>query len=459
MVANAYDILGVDKDATPEQLKRAYYKQIRIHSPEKDPDGFRKIKEAYDAILSGAVMLGPEFSGTDSTQVKLAEQIQTDIDHKQFVQARNVAEKAVKNYPGNDQFRYLLAVAQRQCGNSGKSINNLLKLVEKEPKNVWYQRELGLAYIARDWKNKAMQPCMEAYNLGCRDVEFIRKYISLLDDNYQYNQEHKVIISFLKSEPKWNKDNYQPGLVILEELRDYRNHSYEESKLALQSLVQMVESCGNAIAEMTDVVGEHAVDFWDGFESDALLSSYVAKILRKVYAIEKTGYMRDFYKKMLDRAVRNSLSLTLPLPQRVFEVIRNYGKADNSTIDFYRVDAKLILLEERETILKYLEPLRETYATFYRDMASFLGVLRKPDASIRSIKQELLRELRKYPAYMKNSLYQKYYPVDLALAFVNRRMGGGYYQISTAAVDDRRPCPCGSGRIYMQCCKGNGVYG
>ncbi len=47
-----YSVLGVSEDAEPQDIKRAYYALVRLHPPEKDPEGFRRIKEAYDTLSS-----------------------------------------------------------------------------------------------------------------------------------------------------------------------------------------------------------------------------------------------------------------------------------------------------------------------------------------------------------------------------------------------------------------------
>lgn len=47
---NPYIVLGVDKNASVEDIKKAYFRLIRIHTPEKDPEGFKRIRLAYEAI-------------------------------------------------------------------------------------------------------------------------------------------------------------------------------------------------------------------------------------------------------------------------------------------------------------------------------------------------------------------------------------------------------------------------
>ena len=53
---NPYQILGVDKKATPEEIKKAYRKLARQYHPDRNPgdaaaeEQFKKISAAYDVL-------------------------------------------------------------------------------------------------------------------------------------------------------------------------------------------------------------------------------------------------------------------------------------------------------------------------------------------------------------------------------------------------------------------------
>lgn len=47
---NPYTVLGIPKNASPEEVKKAYFSLIRKHSPERDPQGFKRIRLAYDSL-------------------------------------------------------------------------------------------------------------------------------------------------------------------------------------------------------------------------------------------------------------------------------------------------------------------------------------------------------------------------------------------------------------------------
>jgi len=47
---NPYVVLGISRNASPEDVKKAYFNLVRKHSPERDPEGFKRIRLAYDSL-------------------------------------------------------------------------------------------------------------------------------------------------------------------------------------------------------------------------------------------------------------------------------------------------------------------------------------------------------------------------------------------------------------------------
>ena len=53
MAKKDYEVLGLSEDADEKAVKRAYFRLVRQFSPEKDPERFQEIREAYENITSG----------------------------------------------------------------------------------------------------------------------------------------------------------------------------------------------------------------------------------------------------------------------------------------------------------------------------------------------------------------------------------------------------------------------
>ena len=47
---NWYEILQIKPDSSQAEIKKAYFALIRLHPPEKDPENFQKIRQAYEFL-------------------------------------------------------------------------------------------------------------------------------------------------------------------------------------------------------------------------------------------------------------------------------------------------------------------------------------------------------------------------------------------------------------------------
>ena len=50
--ADPYMVLGVAPEATPAEVRAAYFAKVRVHTPERDPEGFKRIRAAYEQLRS-----------------------------------------------------------------------------------------------------------------------------------------------------------------------------------------------------------------------------------------------------------------------------------------------------------------------------------------------------------------------------------------------------------------------
>jgi curved DNA-binding protein CbpA len=73
---NPYKVLGVESNATEAEIKQAYFALVREHSPERDPEGFKRIRAAYEKLRAGGeraetdLFLIDEESSPDATVIQ-----------------------------------------------------------------------------------------------------------------------------------------------------------------------------------------------------------------------------------------------------------------------------------------------------------------------------------------------------------------------------------------------------
>lgn len=65
---DCFEILGISPTKDTKEIKRAYSKKLQIHNPESDPEGFQKIREAYEEAIAKASQ--EESNNTELTPVE-----------------------------------------------------------------------------------------------------------------------------------------------------------------------------------------------------------------------------------------------------------------------------------------------------------------------------------------------------------------------------------------------------
>lgn len=49
-IDNPYKVLGIERTASEAEIKQAYFALIRQNPPERDPEGFKRIRAAYEKL-------------------------------------------------------------------------------------------------------------------------------------------------------------------------------------------------------------------------------------------------------------------------------------------------------------------------------------------------------------------------------------------------------------------------
>lgn len=56
-VARALEVLGLSGKPSPDEIRRAYLRQVKQHPPERDRDGFQRVREAFDFLKGNPWLL------------------------------------------------------------------------------------------------------------------------------------------------------------------------------------------------------------------------------------------------------------------------------------------------------------------------------------------------------------------------------------------------------------------
>lgn len=166
MVQDPYKVLGVDRDATDDEVKRAYRRLAKKYHPDLNPNDqeaarrMQEVNDAYDQIKNPEKYTGAyqnsgnydpfgfgrtydPFTGTYHTRTSYADSgedpyqrsAQQYIRFGRFQEALNTLESSTRR---DARWYYLSAVANDGVGNQVTALEHMRKAVSMEPDNQEY---------------------------------------------------------------------------------------------------------------------------------------------------------------------------------------------------------------------------------------------------------------------------------------------------------------------------------
>src|ERR1700737_3281339 len=128
---NLYERLGVSREATVEEIKQAYRTLLRQYTPERAPEEFKRIREAYETL--GSASTRDEYdsstrSGPDSVLAKANEAMKTS----DYPTADLLLKQVLLTHPDLAGARNLLGLCLMYQGKANDAITQFTRLL-REP--------------------------------------------------------------------------------------------------------------------------------------------------------------------------------------------------------------------------------------------------------------------------------------------------------------------------------------
>ena len=170
-----YSILGISRDASDEEVKKAYRKMSRKYHPDANIDNpnkeqaeekFKQVQQAYEQIMkereqgAGYGNYGSNnyggfggFSGQADSGYQDEESMRRQaaanyIQSGHYREAMNVLQSLSQR---NGQWYYLSSMANMGLGNNVNALNDIKQAIRLEPDNVQYQMVLQQMEGGGNW--------------------------------------------------------------------------------------------------------------------------------------------------------------------------------------------------------------------------------------------------------------------------------------------------------------------
>lgn len=453
-----YTVLGLEQGANQKEIKRAYFSLVRKYSPEESPEKFREIREAYERLKGQTEGRGPVFTRpSDPLAGKFLDLYWQHQNAQDPYSARDVCEEAWKRFPEEIQFLYYLALAQRRAGNSGKSVKSCEELVKREPENQWFWRELAVSYDERNYTRKAYAAYEKAYELGCRDNQFLLDF-SVSCDNYErYDRGIQVLTELVRKDRRWKREEISGVLAAYSGILSMCCRKGKDFSSMLAEFEQFIRQYSIYIAEYLDIV----LGFCTRMIQDMNLCASPHDLIRAILsAVEKVcvhGEAKELLAMVREQYVDECIWEDKRLSETVQLGTEVFFRMDDKPADirsYALLDLKLCMIEERQEVLPQLEIMKEEYPEYYEKICDFAEQLQN-EKNLGYLKSSLQKQYIRLGKYITGGKYFEIYPDEKkkAMRTVFHQYNGDQPFVRSGKKIGRNDlCPCGSGKKYKHCC-------
>ena len=433
---NYYETLGVQQNADPSEIKRAYYTAVKKHSPDKDPNGFREVRAAYENLSKPDKrkeydrLLLHDVSDQVMQELLINRDLLANHQYKEVM--LRLTDKKKPNF-NNTELDLMLAKAYLGMGKTGTAEKKAKLILDNEPDNADALIILASACIRRGHITKA--------------DEIYRQWLDEYPDNPKVWERY---LSHIKANLPWD-------------LPDEVDRAFDLNKANLKEINSLyLLGCGRAMNEgQPDRALEFLEEFFgcigDGKDLDKenyaatidiLLNFAQARTLRPCIVDTLPTLYQNKHKPSLSEKSLNLLEIysewvALTRDERIHEVFHDLTELmigfDNCESCMQeRYSMELYITENLDKLRPNIHVIKNNFPKLFNlHPKYFLDAL-----NVRKEEALLSRGVKTYRKLMKNGFLDEAEDFPVEKPFVRE----------APKVGRNAPCPCGSGKKFKHCC-------
>jgi uncharacterized protein YecA (UPF0149 family)/Flp pilus assembly protein TadD len=471
MELNYYDLLDVKQESDKQALKKAYYKQVKIHSPETDPERFQLLREAYTFLSDDAQRA--EYDKQFALPKEITETLLTanhlfKIDR--YKEAIDYLTKAVKKFPSNLELNLLLGKAYVLNLNFNKAIKIFSTLAEQNPTNQRVAESAANAYYRRGFHTKAEDWYRKAIKIDPTDKVTWLSYLNFTRDIYDFAL-HGRLKEAEKIDPNmFANDGYVYGNLVASEVNTFFGvpdsddmlgflHKYLNWFLATGSLsdehYRQAVSMTKLYLKMDDK-GDRMPAIYEKLIASGSQAQRFGKDLAEIkMRMDLNTFKREsgYAKELID------LTILLQNSEDFFDDERMRFDIETKIVinaEQYRKDIQSM----REQYPNYFELNKELYLDLL-DVWKYEKLMNKFARKAKQLKKKQSNSSFKLPSIeefveevvmRQNLLNDGFHDDDWGEDEESEEDFFLPFRREEPKVGRNDPCPCGSGKKYKHCC-------
>lgn len=184
---NLYELLGIDKTATPKEVKKAYKDKSKLHHPDKkngSEELFKKLQEAYTVLIDPLSRKMYDITG-NIQEVSFEKEMQTFFDSYIIPEIINIEKTSFERVDIIQLIHALINDKIRELENKinqSKEVKRRLELILFRKRNKFTESE--------DTLHKLFEPHIKKAEMNIlmlrAEFDFIYKVCEIME-GYEYN--------------------------------------------------------------------------------------------------------------------------------------------------------------------------------------------------------------------------------------------------------------------------------
>ena len=234
---NYYTRLGLEENAPPEDIKKAFFNAVKIYPPEKDPENSKLIREAYDTLFHSISRTEYDTKKKFGSVLENLENNLQDAEEDEDIDEQiRILKKILNMAPKLGIYRNKLGNAFMEKEQFGYAYTQFQKVHNHDPDNSVYILNMGRAESERGNYDEAEILFKQAWDLDKEDYNPPRDLAQL----YYHKMDNKTKAQSILDEAidADGKVDFQDFFCIYDKLCFY---CFEQNKSGLNRELKRVE--------------------------------------------------------------------------------------------------------------------------------------------------------------------------------------------------------------------------
>lgn len=447
---NAYETLGVSRDADERAIKRAYISAVKVSTPEKDPERFKLLREAYEILLDP---VRREAEADAFGMPAKAKVLYDRATSEKCDDAVALLETALSYAPENLQILLALSDAYLCDGFSGKAVALLDAHLAQYGNRPDYLRAVALAYHARGWCKKAETFFVKCLDVGGVDAETLSTFLAATGKRASSDAIISLTERRLDALPAAESSETAriwAGFICagVRDVTSLATYLDEHPNISYFQFFNVL------MAELADQLIDTD---WDD-SALVQLSFKLAPELATDIAYTKLRYLNEMNamgrRLVFQHSIKSFESLLFHYAHLIFQrdyaSRKNFDEPRDPMREFDVIDAQMEIIDKAPRDGVVFRQIMLLCPLIWSHMEPFITRLQSAGNRIKFKERFLIGILKEASLPLRNKIAEMV--GDEAMAYFNNQMQANETVRVEAKPGRNDPCPCGSGKKYKKCC-------